>query len=252
MMRCEDLGVDLGGRPVLRGISTALQPGWTAIVGPNGAGKSTLLRALAGLLRPQTGRVLLQGQDVFRHTPAQRARALAWLAQQSEPSGDLSSRETVQLGRVAVAGWLAPLTPADHAAVDRAMAQTECSAWGHRPLASLSGGERQRVLLARALATEAPLLLLDEPTTHLDAPHQVALARLFRTLSRSRQVVTVLHELPLAACADYLLLLRDGRLVAEGAPSDPAVREAMVALFDGAVRWHGDRLALDLGPDRAD
>jgi len=250
-LAAQDLHVRLGDRDVLHGISTRVQPGWTAIVGPNGAGKSTLLRALAGLIEPERGELLLDGQLLRRLRPAQRASRIAWLAQQGDSSGDLTVRETVELGRIAQLGLLRSPGAADRAAVDRAMAITECAAWGERQLASLSGGERQRVLLARVLATEAPLLLLDEPTTHLDAPHQVALARLFRQLAQTHQLVTVLHELPLAALADRLLLLRDGRIVAEGAPHEPALRQALVELFDGAVRWRDQRLELAIEAEPA-
>ncbi|MFN7726328.1 MAG: ABC transporter ATP-binding protein [Rubrivivax sp.] len=233
------LAVDLGGRPVLQGVDTTLARGWTAIVGPNGAGKSTLLRTLAGLQTPASGQVLLGEQPLHRLRPAQRARQIAWLAQQGEPSGELTVRETVALGRIAHLGLLASPGPADEAAVARAMALTECQAWATRRLHALSGGERQRVLLARALATEAPVLLLDEPTTHLDAPHQVALARLFRQLAATHTVVTVLHDLPIAVHADHLLVLQAGRLRAQGPAHDAAVQQALVAVFDGAITLHG-------------
>ena len=243
-LSAKDLQIDLDGTPVLKGISTELKPGWTAIVGPNGAGKSTLLRAFAGLLKPQQGRVQLQGRDLQQISPAERASRLAWLAQQGDSSGDLTVRETVELGRIAQSGLFRASTAADHQAVARAMAITECAAWADRRLAALSGGERQRVLLARVLATEAPLLLLDEPTTHLDAPHQVALAQLFRRLARQHQVVSVLHELAIAVHADQLMLMRGGRVVAEGSPQDPRLRQALVELFDGAVRWREGRIEL--------
>ncbi len=241
-----NLHVQLGEAEILKGINLQLQPGWTAIVGPNGAGKSTLLRALAGLLKPSLGHVQLQGKDLQQLKPADRAQHIAWLAQQGDTSGDLTVRETVELGRIAQLGLFRAAGTADHQAVQRAMAITECTDWAERRLAALSGGERQRVLLARVLATEARLLLLDEPTTHLDAPHQVALARLFRQLAATHQVVSVLHELPLAVHADWLILMRDGRVQAEGSPKDPQLRQALVELFDGAVRWQGGRIELAL------
>jgi iron complex transport system ATP-binding protein len=237
-LRAEGLQVCLGGQPVLNGFSTALPPGWTAIVGPNGAGKSTLLRALAGLQPLAAGQVWCGDQALARLRPAQRARHLAWLAQQAEPSGDLTVQETVALGRIAHLGLLGSAGPGDHAAVQQAMALTGCQAWAQRRLHALSGGERQRVLLARALATQAPVLLLDEPTTHLDAPHQVALARLFRQLAATHTVVTVLHDLPIAVHADQVLVLQQGRRVAQGPARDSVVQQALVQVFEGAVRLH--------------
>jgi iron complex transport system ATP-binding protein len=242
-LTAEALVLSLGGRPVLRGVNAAFAPGWTAIVGPNGAGKSTLLRAMAGLAAPQGGRVLLGGQPLDGFTPRERAHRIAWLAQSAAVTGELTVRETVQLGRLAHLGLFASPTPADDAAVDAAMAATECAAWAGRRLQALSGGERQRVLLARALATGAPVLLLDEPTTHLDPPHQVALARLMRRLATTHTVVSVLHDLTLALRADRVLVLTQGAVRAEGAPTDPALHAALVASFQHAVRiecGHGD------------
>ncbi|HUN92126.1 MAG TPA: ABC transporter ATP-binding protein [Burkholderiaceae bacterium] len=240
LLQANDVRVRLGRRDVLQGVSLQVAGGWTALVGPNGAGKSTLLRALAGLQPLASGQVLLQGQNLRATKPAERARQLAWLAQHGDVTGELTVRETVELGRIAHLGLLGTPGTADRAAVERAMALTACHDWQHRRLHELSGGERRRVLLARVLATEAPLMLLDEPTTHLDAPHQVALARLFRRLTRdaatARSVLSVLHDLPIALQADQLLVLHRGHLRAVGAPSDPAVQAALVQVFEGAIR----------------
>jgi iron complex transport system ATP-binding protein len=257
-LQARDVRVRLGRRDVLDGVSLGIGTGWTALVGPNGAGKSTLLRALAGLQPLAGGRITLNGIDLHAARPAERARHLAWLAQQGDVTGELTVRETVELGRIAHLGLGGTPGAADHKAVAQAMALTECTPWQGRRLQELSGGERQRVLLARVLATEAPLLLLDEPTTHLDAPHQVALARLFRHLAHDpqqpRAVLSVLHDLPIALQADRLLLLQDGRLRADGAPSDPAVQAALVQVFEGAIRIETDaagrpRVALALDAD---
>ena len=235
------LTVSLGGRTVLDDVHCRFTRGWTAIVGPNGAGKSTLLRVLAGLLAPTAGRVQLDGQALADMPARQRGRCLAWLAQLGDAGGELNARETVALGRLPHLGLVGLPGPADEAAIDRAMAATGCSAWQHRLLTALSGGERQRVLLARVLATEAPLLLLDEPTTHLDPPHQVAVARLARRLAASHTVVTVLHDLPLALQADRVLVMARGRVLADAAPDQPDLHAALVAVFEGALRI--DRLA---------
>ncbi len=253
-LAAQGLAVRLGKRDVLAGADLRIGPGWTAIVGPNGAGKSTLLRALAGLLRPTAGRAQLGELDLHTMRPAERAQHLAWLAQaggnvDGDVTGDASVRETVALGRIARRGLLGTLDATDDAVVDDAMRQTECDAWADRLLRELSGGERQRVLLARVLATQAPILLLDEPTTHLDAPHQVALARLIRRIAGTRQaagasatprtVVTVLHDLPIALRADRVVALRDGRIAADGPPSSPALQRELERVFDGAVRIGG-------------
>jgi iron complex transport system ATP-binding protein len=126
-------------------------------------------------------------------------------------------------------------TAKDDAIVDAALAATESTAWQHRRLRELSGGERQRVLLSRALATQSPVLLLDEPTTHLDPPHQVALARLFRRLASTHIVITVLHDLPLAVQADRLLVMRGGVISGHGESGDEALRAALVEAFDNAI-----------------
>jgi iron complex transport system ATP-binding protein len=243
LLQCRGLHVSLGGQPVLHGIDLDLASGWTAIVGPNGAGKSTLLRALAGLQPVSQGEVRLGGDPLRLMPAAQRARRLAWLAQGGQTSGELNVRETVQLGRIAQRGLLGALDADDARAVAHAMHETGCTAWASRPLHALSGGERQRVLLARVLATEAPLLLLDEPTTHLDAPHQVALARLFSRLARGttaqgarRAVVTVLHDLPIALHADRVVVMQAGRVLAEGTPAEASLHRALEQVFDHAVQ----------------
>lgn len=236
-LAARNVTVALGGRPVLHGATLALPTGWTAIVGPNGAGKSTLLRAMAGLLPVDGGDVLLDARPVGAWRPVERARRVAWLAQQGDAPDELTVRDVVALGRLPHTGFFAGLGPADHEAVDRAMAATECAPWADRRLHQLSGGERQRVLLARALAVEAPVLLLDEPTTHLDPPHQVALVRLLRRLGDAgRTVASVLHDLPLALLADRVVLVAGGRVVAEGARDDRTLHAAIEDTFSGAVR----------------
>lgn len=243
LLQAQEVSVSLGGRPVLREVSLTLQTGWTVVVGANGAGKSTLLRSLAGLQALEGGQVMLHGRPLTTWSPRERSRQIAWLAQQGGATGELTVREVVHLGRLPHLGLFAEPGPQDEAAVQRAMALTECTAWEHRRLHQLSGGERQRALLACALAVDAPILLLDEPTTHLDPPHQVALVRLFKHIASQRIVVTVLHDLPLALRADHLVVMQAGRVVAEGRSDDPAVHAALVAVFDHAVRIErfGDR-----------
>jgi iron complex transport system ATP-binding protein len=231
------VSVTLGRTAALEDVSFTVQPGWTAIVGPNGAGKSTLMRVLAGLQPPDRGDVQLSGQALSRWPPRARAQHVAWLSQQGDATGELTAREIVMLGRLPQLGLFTSPGPDDEAHVTRAMADAECTDWQERRLHELSGGERQRVLLARALAVDAPVLLLDEPTTHLDPPHQVVLARLLQRQARAgTMVVSVLHDLSLALLADRLVVMERGRVRAEGPPGEPALHAALVDVFAGAIR----------------
>ena len=235
-LRADALQVALNGMMVLHDVSVRFEAGWAAIVGPNGAGKSTLLRALAGLIPTRAGSIQLEGRPLHDWTARERGQRISWLAQQGEATGELTVRDVVRLGRLPHHGLFAAAGAADEAIVDEALHACECSAWQHRRLHELSGGERQRALLARALAVRAPCLLLDEPTTHLDPPHQVAMVKLLRRLAQHHTVVTVLHDLPLALQADRLLVMDGGRVVDQGTHDDPHLHAALVRVFQGALR----------------
>jgi iron complex transport system ATP-binding protein len=236
-LQARAVDVALGSTQALQDVTFAPQAGWTAIVGPNGAGKSTLLRVLAGLQRPDRGEVLLGGRPLAAWSARERARAVAWLAQQTDVAGELTVREIVHLGRLPHVGLFGAPGAEDERQVDAAMRDAECETWQQRRLHELSGGERQRVLLARALAVDAPLLLLDEPTTYLDPSHQVALVRLLQRQAKAGvTVVSVLHDLPLALLADRLVVMERGRIRAEGPRGDAALHRALVEVFEGAIR----------------
>jgi len=223
-LSCRDLSVGYGSRIVLEGISLDIHAGfWTAVVGPNGSGKSTLLRTIAGLREPNSGEIWLQGRSLSAWPRRERARRLAWLAQ-TPGATDLTASEVVALGRFAHGGWLAHRQAVDDAAMYRAMVATGSLSWARRRLSTLSGGERQRVHLARVLAVEAPVLLLDEPTTHLDPPHQEDIARLLREQAYTGGVcvVSAIHDLSLALTADRLIVLGQQGLIGHG-----TVREAL-------------------------
>ncbi len=238
-LAASQLRVSLGGREVLHGVDVALRAGrWTAIAGPNGAGKTTLLKALAGLL-PAQGEVRLCGRALAGWTDRERARQLSWLGQAESGAEDLRAGDVVMLGRLPHQPWLASPSAEDHARVREAMECTQCWAWRERPLGQLSGGERQRVLLARALAVGAPVLLMDEPLANLDPPHQADwLAVLRHHVAAGGTAVSVLHELNMALQADDLLLLRDGRVAHHGACADTATHAALRQVFDGRVGVH--------------
>ncbi len=224
VLSCRDLSVAYGAHLVLERVSLDIAAGqWTAVVGPNGSGKSTLLRALAGLIQPHAGTIHLQGRRLSAWPRRERARCLAWLAQTAAAT-DLTAAEVVALGRFAHSGWLAHRQADDDAATHRAMLATGSLSWAQRRLSTLSGGERQRVHLARVLAVEASVLLLDEPTTHLDPPHQEDVARLLREQAHrcGVSVVSAIHDLSLALTADRLIVLGARGVIGHG-----SVREAL-------------------------
>ncbi|TSE27232.1 Iron(3+)-hydroxamate import ATP-binding protein FhuC [Tepidimonas sediminis] len=229
--------VALGGRPVLHGVTAALPRGrWTCLVGPNGAGKSTLLKALAGLLPLQGGRIELLGRALQDWPRRARARTVAWLGQAEPAADDLIAWDVAMLGRLPHQPWLATPSAADRAAVEQALRLMQAWDWRGRPLGQLSGGQRQRVLLARLLAVQAPVLLMDEPLAHLDPPHQADWLALVRALTRQgHTVVTVLHELNLALHADELLILDGGRVRHQGPAAEPATHRALEQVFEQRI-----------------
>ncbi|MBG6074984.1 iron complex transport system ATP-binding protein [Polaromonas sp. CG_9.11] len=232
----------------MHGISLALpRARWTSIVGPNGAGKSTLLRVLAGLL-PHSGNVTLLGQPMAAMRGRDRAQQLSWLGQNESSADDLTVYDVAMLGRLPHQAWLAPPSAADHAAVERALRATQAWDWCGRPLGQLSGGERQRVLLARALAVEAEVLLMDEPLANLDPPHQADWLLMVRNLVASgKTVVSVLHEISFALQADELVVMDKGCVTHHGACADAATHRALEEVFDQRITVHrlaGQWLAL--------
>jgi iron complex transport system ATP-binding protein len=235
-----DLQVTLGGRhgrTVIRGLGLDLPAGrWTAVVGPNGAGKSTLLATLAGL-RAAQGQILWQGRPLAQWAERERARHLVWLAQGQGGGEDLSVWDVAMLGRVPHQPWLGAPSAEDERAVARALAAVGADGWRERALGQLSGGERQRVLLARALATEAQVLLRDEPLANLDPPHQADWVGIARALvAQGKTVVSVLHELNIALMADELVVLQHGQLRHQGRCGDARTHRALEAVFDQRIR----------------
>ena len=227
---------------VLHGIDLSLAAGrWTSIVGPNGAGKSTLLKVLAGLLA-HGGEVRLQGQALNGLRGRTRARRLSWLGQGVAGEGsadDLTVYDVAMLGRVPHQAWLASPSGGDVAAVEQALRATHTWEWRERPLGQLSGGERQRVLLARALAVQAGVLLMDEPLANLDPPHQADWLALVRELVRGgKTVVSVLHEISPALQADEMVILDAGRVLHRGGCGDAATHQALQQVFQGRIAVH--------------
>ena len=241
----------LGGVEVLHGIDLAFPKGrWTSVVGPNGAGKSTLLKVLAQLL-PHQGAVSLLGQAAATMPGRERARRLAWLGQNEASGDDLTVWDVAMLGRLPHQGWLAAPTAADESAVEQALRATQAWDWRERALGQLSGGERQRVLLARALAVQAEVLLMDEPLANLDPPHQSDWLRVVRQLiAAGTTVVSVLHEISVALQADDMVVMAQGRVCHHGPSNVAATHAALVAVFEDRISIHslsGQWVALPKG-----
>jgi iron complex transport system ATP-binding protein len=221
-LHAEQITLRHGQRTVSQGLSLAIPEGsFTVIVGPNACGKSTLLAALARLLVPTQGQVILDG-DVIQQLPSKEvARRLGLLTQSAQAPEGIKVAELVARGRFPHQGWLRQWSAADELAVGAALAATGLQALADRPVDGLSGGQRQRVWIAMVLAQETPLLLLDEPTTFLDIAHQIELLELLADLNRQgRTIVAVLHDLN-QACryASHLVAMKGGAIVAAGAPA---------------------------------
>jgi ABC-type cobalamin/Fe3+-siderophores transport system ATPase subunit len=229
------LRVGYDQRTIIHELDLAI-PGdsFTVIVGPNACGKSTLLRALARLLKPTQGHVLLDGQEITRFPSKEVAKRIGLLPQTSIAPDGISVIDLVSRGRYPHQSILKRWSAADEAAVIAAMEATNVSELSGRLVDELSGGQRQRVWVAMALAQDTPLLLLDEPTTFLDITHQVELLDLFTRLNQEggRTLVAVLHDLNQAArYATHLIAMRDGRVVAQGAPADIVTAELVEEVF---------------------
>jgi iron complex transport system ATP-binding protein len=219
-LEARDLTCAYNGQPVLSDLSLAVHAGQVlALIGPNGAGKTTLLRAMARLLRPRKGTLLLGDQQVWQLSPRTVARRLALAPQSNSDTWPLTVEQVVALGRAPHRGWFLPFSTRDREVVQQAMRRTGLEHLCQRPVTQLSGGEQRRVLLARTLAQEPEILLLDEPTAHLDLKYQTEILELVRQLAHrdGLAVVITLHDLNQAAlCADRLALLAEGRLLAVG------------------------------------
>ena len=228
-----------GPRVVLRDCTFRMGSGEVvAVVGPNGAGKSTLLRILAGLLPPAAGAVELDGQNLRTISRAALARRIAVVPQMFDTLFPFTVREVVGLGRTARLGAFGRASSEDVVAVDRAIGELELEPIASRRIDRLSGGERQRAVLAMALAQESAVLLLDEPTVHLDPRHQLATLAFLRDLATRRQlaVCAVLHDLNLASTfASRVVVLADGRIVREGSPLEVFTPHLVQTVFGDAL-----------------
>ncbi len=233
------LNVHRGQLPVLCDVDVSIHAGqWTCVVGLNGAGKTTLLKALAGLL-PSTGDVFVRGRHLRTLTAKDRAQSMAWLGQQAQGSEDLSVNDVVMLGRLPYQSLGSTADVNDMATVQTWLEKLQLLALKDKRLAQLSAGERQRALLGRALAVQAPILLMDEPIANVDLPNQSDwLKTVYQLTQQHTTVVSVLHDLNLAMRADHLILMHQGRLLLQAKPEDPLLHQALLHVFAHRIAIH--------------
>ncbi|WP_432460204.1 ABC transporter ATP-binding protein [Agarivorans sp. QJM3NY_25] len=235
-LQLEDLYLAYEQNRVLNGLNLSIpREKFSVIIGPNGCGKSTLLKSLCRLLKPKSGKVLLNGQSIQHLATRQVAKQLSLLPQSAISPEGIKVAELVARGRYPHQGAFRQWTQADENAVKNALQMTETTELSQQMVDSLSGGQRQRVWIAMLLAQQAPILLLDEPTTYLDIAHQLELLELFKRLNvdGKHTIVAVLHDLN-QACryADNLIVMKAGKLVAEGPPSELITSQLIQEVFE--------------------
>jgi len=233
LLSVDRVDVTLDGHQILSEIDVEIDAGsWVGLVGPNGSGKTTLLRAIGNHI-PFEGSITLDGRRVEAWGDQARARRLAYVRQAASLTFDFTVEELVLLGRAPHRGWLQSYRTSDRTLVREALSMVDLEGFADRSVLSLSGGETQRVFLAQALVQEADLLLLDEPTSHLDVHYQFAfMEQVAALVERGRTVLAVFHDLELAArYADHLLVLQGGRLISQGTPASVLTPKCIAEVF---------------------
>lgn len=233
-LEAKSVSVSIRSRELVSRASLHISGGeLVGLIGPNGAGKSTLLRAMLGITEKSAGDIMLDGKDFLALPGSERARAVAFLPQERRVEWRLPAHDIVMLGRYPHQTGFGGPTPEDRAAVDRALEAVDSNGLRDRPVAVLSGGERTRILLARALAVEAPLLLVDEPIAALDPYHQLHVMEILRERARNGcGVLAVIHDLALAErFMDRLVLMDSGRIVADAAPASVLTPERLATVY---------------------
>jgi len=237
-LTARNINVMHGEFTAVNNVSLTLHAGeWVSLVGPNGAGKSSLLKALAGLA-PAEGEVSLLGKPWAEWHRRGRAQTMAWMGQAEAGQDDLTVYDVAMLGRLPHQSWLSTPSAKDHAVVEVALKTVQAWDWRTRSLGQLSGGERQRVLLARALAVQAQVYLMDEPLAGVDVPHQADWLEWVRCLTETgASVVSVLHELNLALQADRVWVMSEGQWVHSGLPNEKDTHQALSDVFQNRLQW---------------
>ena len=239
MLEIKDLSAGYDDGFVIHDVSLVVEPGeFVAILGRNGSGKSTLIKAVQNLLGNVRGRVACDGEDVFRMSPRRLAAKIAYVPQLADPIFEYVVEEIVLMGRFARQGRLEKASGADAAAVDEALRLTDVGRLRTKRLSQLSGGERQRVFIARALAQDAPLLLLDEPSLHLDISYQAEVYGILKGLQKEKKktILAAEHNVNLAAAyAERLIFLKNGGIAAGGTPEETVTAANIWEIFGAEV-----------------
>lgn len=239
MLNIQSIKVSYGETEILHDVSLEIPAGEVvSLIGPNGAGKTTMMRAISGVIPLQSGSVFVGGQDLSSTPVDQRARLLAVVPQARKLTPEYTAKQAIMMGRTPYLGWLGNPGQVDFDKVDWAIDRTGISGLVERRVDELSGGEQQLVLIARALAQDAPVILLDEPTAHLDLRHQATILDLVHLLARERNLAVLmsLHDLNLVSIfSDRIALLDQGTILADGTPHEVLVRERLSSVYGVAL-----------------
>lgn len=242
MLSAKSLHLAYGSKQVISDLDLELERGQLlGLIGPNGSGKTSLIRSLSGILKPVSGSISLSNKNIATFSEQERARQIAVVPQSAYLPPAFMVFETVALGRTPHLSWLGHLGAHDLDIIQRVLHASEIEHLSDRRINELSGGEQQRVLLARALAQDCPILLLDEPTAHLDLHHQVSLLNLVRRMAHEQNlaVLIAMHDLNLASLyTDYLVLLVDGRIRAAGTPTEVLTTETLQNAYQVPLQVH--------------
>jgi iron complex transport system ATP-binding protein len=252
MLEIKNLSVTLDSAVVLKNISFQVKRGsMLAIIGPNGAGKSTLLRGINGLIPLHKGNVHLDGKNLANQSVIERARLMATVPQAASLPLSFRVKDLVMLGRTPYLNWLGQAAMVDEEISQEALQQTQTLALIDKMMGQISAGEQQRVLLARALAQTTPVLLMDEPTTHLDLKFQVELLRLTRNLTTQKGLMTllVLHDLNLASrWSDQVMVLDQGHIAAIGSAREVLKEKLLSSVYQVPIRVNKQKGELNISP----
>lgn len=244
ILQAEGLSLGYKEKRVVEGFEASIPKGSViGLIGPNGSGKTTLLRAFSGLIKPMQGQITLDGQGLFSIPARKRAQLIGWVPQREKIAWPLTVREVVSLGRAPYRGWLLPLTENDQEVIEQALSFTDLKELTDRSVEELSGGEFQRVLVARALAQEPRVLLLDEPSANLDIHYQIQVMDLVRELVAQRGITAIIaiHDLSVAArYCDTLILIHHGKKICSGVPQEVLSPEHMRKVFRVETRLYKD------------